>query len=228
MNPRDPSVAIVETVARALGSLKQEFVFVGGCAVGLLITDEARPTVRVTQDVDLIVSVGSLMAYHQLAERLRELDFVEDAGAVVCRWRLGNVKVDVMPTEERILGFSNRWYPQAIRDARETSLPSGQVIRLIPAPHLVATKIEAFYSRGGGDFAASHDLEDIVNLFDGRAEIVAEARDLNDELGSYLRKELEDLLSHASFAVEYHLGPSAMEQARAEIVIERMRTVAGI
>jgi hypothetical protein len=34
----------------------------------------------------------------------------------------------------------------------------------------VATKLEAFASRGGGDFLTSHDLEDVLNIVDGREE----------------------------------------------------------
>jgi hypothetical protein len=31
----------------------------------------------------------------------------------MCRWRRDGVVVDVMPVDERILGFSDRWYPTA-------------------------------------------------------------------------------------------------------------------
>ena len=41
MNPHDPNVAKVELIARALGELREQVVFVGGCAVGLLLTDPA-------------------------------------------------------------------------------------------------------------------------------------------------------------------------------------------
>lgn len=36
MNPNDPNVALLELVANRLGQqLRDEFVFVGGCAAGL-------------------------------------------------------------------------------------------------------------------------------------------------------------------------------------------------
>ena len=54
MNPRDPNVQQLQLVAQALGHLRERLVFVGGCATGILITDDARPPVRATQDVDLI------------------------------------------------------------------------------------------------------------------------------------------------------------------------------
>lgn len=39
MSVQDPNVAKVELIARALGPLREQVVFVGGCAAGLLITD---------------------------------------------------------------------------------------------------------------------------------------------------------------------------------------------
>ena len=39
---------------------------------------------------------------------------------------------------------------------------------MITAPYFLATKIEAFESRGEGDFYGSHDLEEIITLLDGR------------------------------------------------------------
>ena len=41
-----------------------------------------------------------------------------------------------------------------------------------------ATKQVAFADRGGGDYRASHDLEDLITVIDGRAHIVAEARSI--------------------------------------------------
>lgn len=44
-------------------------------------------------------------------------------------------------------------------------------VRLVCAVAFVATKLEAFASRGGGDFMSSHDLEDVLNIVDGREEL---------------------------------------------------------
>ena len=38
----------------------------------------------------------------------------------------------------------------------------------------IATKLEAFHGRGGGDIVASHNLEDIIAVAEGRPEIVGE------------------------------------------------------
>jgi hypothetical protein len=94
MNPRDPNVQQLQLVAQALGHLREKLVFVGGCATGILITDDARPPVRATQDVDLIAEITTRAKLYELGSELRNLGFREDQTAdVVCRWRLGNLKV---------------------------------------------------------------------------------------------------------------------------------------
>jgi hypothetical protein len=53
-------------------------------------------------------------------------------------------------------------------------LPSGTPINLISAPAFLATKFEAFHTRGKGDLLLSHDFEDIINVVEGRQSIVEE------------------------------------------------------
>lgn len=125
---------LVETVARRLGPLRREVAFLGGAAVSLLLSDEGAPEVRSTMDVDVIAEVASRLAYYRLADRLRELGFreVSDEGAPVCRWEVGGVLVDVMPTLPDVLGFSNRWYAEAFAAATEGRIAKDLVIRLVP------------------------------------------------------------------------------------------------
>lgn len=53
MNVRDPNLERVELVATALGPLRDELVFVGGYAAGLLMSDQGATPIRATVDVDL-------------------------------------------------------------------------------------------------------------------------------------------------------------------------------
>ena len=92
---------------------------------------------------------------------------------VICRWRFKEILVDFMPTDERILGFSNRWYTDAFRNAHNFSI-EGLTLKLIRAPYFLGTKLEAFYGRGKNDYMVSHDMEDFIALIDGRLEIVDE------------------------------------------------------
>lgn len=99
---------------------------------GLLLTDSAAGGVRPTQDVDAIVDVTSYAKYAALSERLRELGLTEDTteDAPLCRWRYRDLIVDVMPIDEEVLGFSNRWYQPAMKSAR-TILIAAHEIRIV-------------------------------------------------------------------------------------------------
>jgi hypothetical protein len=197
----DPNLAKVELIANALGPLRDRLVFVGGCAAGLLLTDSAAAPARVTYDVDLVAQVAALAGYHRLEKDFVRLGFVRDlsADAPICRWRYNNLEVDLMPTETSILGFANRWYPLVVETAESLMLPSGNMIRLITAPAFLATKFEAFANRGKGDLLGSHDLEDIINVMDGRPELVEEIANMPTELRRYIETNCAALLEAPNF-----------------------------
>lgn len=201
VNPNDPNLQRVEVVARTLGELCDELVFVGGCAAGLLCTSVQAPPPRATFDVDLVAEVTALAAYHLLEERFAAHGFTRDMApdAPICRWRLRDIEVDLMPMDERVLGFSNRWYPVAIESAMPVALPSGTGIRLISAPAFLATKFEAFLTRGANDLILSHDFEDIINVLDGRPDVVKEVAAASGDLAVYLAARFRDLLAHPDF-----------------------------
>ena len=205
-------------VARHLGNLREKVVFVGGCTTGLFITDPAMPEVRSTQDVDVIVEVASRLEYYRLEKELRSRGFKQDMSenAPVCRWLVDDVKVDVMPTKEDILGFSNRWYlPAAIRNAVRIEIEKELTIQLVTPPYFLATKIEAFKGRGGGDYRANHDMEDIITVVDGRPEIVSEIITSPDSLKNYLSESFRAFLANGEFleAIPGHLLPDRASQA---------------
>lgn len=138
MNNKDINLAQLEAVALALADLLPHVTFVGGSTTVLLVDEAAHHGVRKTDDVDVIVDVATLVEYHRFSERLRERRFSEDRDGPTCRWLIdtdvGRVKLDVMPTDEKILGYSNRWYKAAIDEATEMSLPSGVRIRVVSRP----------------------------------------------------------------------------------------------
>ena len=130
---------MIKDVARRLGPLRDRVAFLGGAATVLLITDPAAPEVRPTRDVDVIAEITSRIEYYRLEETLRELGFVQDVAdeGPICRWSVGGLVVDVMPTDEKTLGFSNRWYRAAIRESVYVDLEPGLTIRLVSAPYFV-------------------------------------------------------------------------------------------
>lgn len=227
----NPNIQILEAAAGRLRTLTEEMVFVGGCATGLLLTDPAASPVRATIDVDVLVEVATLVEYHWLSEQLRQLGFVEDTSknAPICRWKTSDVILDVMPTNPKILGFGNRWFSLAYEASEWTTLPSGKRIRLLPAPYFLATKLEAFESRGENDYLMSRDMEDIITVLDGRSEIVFEVKQAGEELQDYLVDKFFMLLKEQDFldALSGHLLPDAASQARSSLIIDRLKQIAG-
>src|SRR5687768_13835774 len=113
MSVRGALLEMLERVADALGpDLRKRLVFVGGCTTALFVSDPVTlEGVRATDDVDLIVDLAGTVAWVRLQEELRGKGFRESAqDNLVCRMRLGPLKVDFMPDDEAVLGFSNRWY----------------------------------------------------------------------------------------------------------------------
>lgn len=226
----DPNFEQLIDAARRLRPLLDELVFVGGAVTGLLITDNAASAPRATFDVDAIAEIASYAEYAEFGNRLRSLGFSEDmrAGAPVCRWVARGTTLDVMPLDEKVLGFSNRWYRAALATAIQRRLADDLQIRIVTAPLFLATKIDAFKSRGKGDFSTSHDLEDLVSVVDGRPEIVEEVQAATPELQAYLRAEIDALLSARVFldALPGYLLPDAISQRRIGRIRERLSVLA--
>jgi hypothetical protein len=224
------SLAMIEKVASSLGPLVAEFVFVGGATVGLLVEDPSLRRIRTTFDVDLVTEVLSTGDYYQLAERLRSRGFREDSRpeAPICRWVVGGVMVVVVPSNDATLGFSNRWYQETMRTALAHSLPQGRSIRCISPACFLATKLVAFSDRGQGDYEASHDIEDVITLIDGRPRLVEEIRTADTKLRAFVASGLGDLLArpNATFILAGHLGPDAAEQARLPQLRRRLEEIA--
>lgn len=121
---------MIEIIAQGLGDLTQQVVFVGGATTGIYINDLAAPEIRPTDDVDCIIELATRADYYQLEEVLRKKKFVHsmDPRGPICRWKYLGITVDIMPTNESILGFSNRWYPQGLLNREQMKLPSGAMI----------------------------------------------------------------------------------------------------
>jgi len=228
---RDVNLAMLSVVASRLDKLKEQVVFLGGCTTGLFITDASSADVRATMDVDLIVEVGISHDFHAIESEMRKLGFKPDVvSGVRCRWVVEDIVVDLMPTDAAILGFSNRWYPDAIVHAVDEILPDGQRIRCVTAPYFIATKIEAFHGRGKGDFMAAHDFEDIVTVIDGREELYAEIMNSELPLRQFIGETFRLWTENHDFfiAVTGHLPPDSESQKRFSLLKRRMLALATI
>jgi predicted nucleotidyltransferase len=216
-------------VASALGvELCQQMTFVGGCTTGLLLTDEfTREQVRHTDDVDLIVHVLSYASYTKLQERLRGRGFreiIDDSDDPICAMQLGELRVDFMPDNE-VLGFSNCWYKDALINADDYDLTSEITIRLVKPVYFVATKLEAYLGRGNNDPLASRDIEDLLNLFDGREELIKEIEQSSFELQKFIAEQLSALLDNSDF--DYAVQSCSLgDSDREALIFERLEQIA--
>lgn len=221
---------LIRTVRR-LEPLLDELVFVGGQMVELLVTDRAAVRPRVTDDVDVVVGVSTRTAYAKIQEQLRTLGFQPDMRqrAPLCRLRTAeDLVLDVMPLDEEILGFSNRWYASALETARGVELEPGLTIRAIDAPTFLATKWEAYDARGMSNPIMSRDVQDIIAVVAGRSSVVEEIRaappNVRRFVGEATRRFLAD--SSADEAVLDALPEAARFPAQVGEVVARLREIA--
>lgn len=104
----------------------------------------------------------------------------------------------------------------------------GLPIRVVTGPYFLATKLDAFHGRGNGDFMASHDMEDIIALIDGRSELVDEIAQGPENLRIHLVQTFHGLLRNERFleALPGHLAGDTASQQRLPILEARMSRIA--
>ncbi|PUA30467.1 MAG: hypothetical protein B0W54_08220 [Cellvibrio sp. 79] len=218
---------MIVMVAKALGEeLLSHVAFVGGCTTGLLITDElTKEAIRYTDDVDLIINVVGYTGWHKFSEQLVGRGFyISMDDEVNCRFRLGQLKVDFMPDDADALGFTNRWYKAALQNPQLYPITEGINIQLVSPVYFLATKFEAFKGRGNNDLLSSRDIEDILNLVDGRIELGAEIAQAPDDVRDYLVSEFNNFLNSpdARYAVQ---STANGDVAREKIIFKRIEYI---
>lgn len=222
----NPNIELLSGMARAMGPLCEQVVFVGGCATGLLISQPLVADARATEDVDAIVEVASLVGYHALADQLMARGFKQTMAdnTPPFRWFWQGMQLDLVPLDERVLGFANRWYRPGFEAAVLATLPTGLVLRHLSAPYFVATKLEAFKDRGNNDVYLSHDLEDIITVVDGRDELLTELAAAPSEVRHFIAQHFQAVLVHTDFS---NVLPGIVSQStRAGLVLQRFSDIA--
>ncbi len=223
------SLEMIRLVAARLGPLVDRVVFLGGAVVGLLVEDPGGEPPRATDDVDVIIDVSSYWAFSSVLDKqLRDLGFATPMGGRIGRWIVEGVSVDIMPIDQAALGFGNRWYRAAFDSAGRFSFPDGTAIRLVTAPCFLATKLEAFKSRGRGDYAASQDIEDFVAVIDNRRTLEEDIKAAPVDVRTYLIGEVRRLLVESAFeeALPGYLRGEPARQARLPDVIAVLKRIA--
>lgn len=217
-------ILILETVARVLSIVPTTIVFTGGATISLYLDEVAAVDIRPTDDVDCVVEIVSRAEYYQLSELLKTIGLQEstESGVPLCRWHYEEISIDIMPCDESVLGFSNRWYRPGIANSIGYQLPSGRQILIFSTPYLLASKIEAFTSRGGGNFYFSADIEDIVAAIDGRSNLLEEVQQADIEVKAFLSQWFRSNLENLSEIGPAFLSPAAKISGRSSLLLQRI------
>jgi len=101
-------------------------------------------------------------------------------------------------------------------------------VRVVTGLFFCVTKFEAFAGRGKGDYQSSHDLEDLIAVVDGRAELVKEIHAGPKDVRTYISSEIAKLLATSAFldALPGYLLPDQAGQARISILLDRLKQIA--
>lgn len=228
--PEIPLPAL-RTIASHLDSLGLDYAFVGGSIIGLLVDNPTLSPVRSTDDFDVILEVVAQTDYARIEEKLRQLGFDHDMreGAPRCRWMLGNLTVDIMPADADFLGLRTAWFREALTSAKMITISNTQ-LRVISPAGFVATKYTAFQDRGEADFYASHDLEDLIAVIDGRAGIVQDILESEPALRRFIVNSITGLLASEDFleALPGHLPADIASQRRLPGLLQKLKRISEI
>lgn len=214
------NIDIVKKIAVALEHLRPKVAFVGGAMISLYADDPAADEVRPTTDIDLSVTLESYGAWAKLQEELAALGFQPDQNSkVICRFLYDNVTVDIMPDDEKVIGFSNPWYRPGLQKVKSYQLTHGPKINILPLAYFLATKFSAFNSRGKGNHVTSHDFEDIIYLTDNATTVVNQIKEADADVKDYLKKEYRAVWenSNRTEIISCHLQP-LIRTARLKVI----------
>lgn len=214
----------IKAVHNALAALHETIVFVGGATVSLYADKPEQTDVRPTNDIDVLIEIGSYGAYAAIQEQLATIGFYVDPEAkVTCRYIYDGLTVDIMPTDESVLGFSNRWYKEGCSNLETYQVDERTTVNIFSPAYFIASKLEAYKGRGNNDGRTSQDFEDIVFVLDNRKTIWQELNESTPVLKRYLQEEWRYLLSNTNIEewLSVHLEYNTAT-ARARVILNEL------
>ncbi len=225
MEDKTINIAVVAEVAAALQDIKQHMVFVGGAVVSLYTDDPAADEIRPTHDIDLTLNIINLNHWKEVQEKLATLGFHPDPfGHAICSYKYKDIPVDIMATEDGPLGPANRWYKMGFENLW-IAKAKDQEIKMLSAPCYLATKFEAFNSRGS-DYRTSHDIEDIIYVLENRVAIVEEIAKEDSRITTFIKAQLQSIVDKGLLqeVLLAHIHPIMIEE-RMPIVEEKITQI---
>jgi len=83
------NLEMLQIVAKGLGPILNQVVFIGGAVTSLYIDDEAAPETTPSEDVDCLIEVASISEYNKFEKSLEKQGFkrpIYDETSLICRW----------------------------------------------------------------------------------------------------------------------------------------------
>lgn len=204
---------------------RRDPVFTGGAVVGLLITDPAAPPPSRTKDIDVVLEIAGYGEFAAMEQSLRQAGFTQNwlDNAPVVAWYWRGIRVDFLPHKPMEMMKTNRWFPYLIDEAERIEVAREKFAWCASAPCFIATKLEAFFSRGKGDYLTSKDMEDTLAVIDGREELVDDIRITAPEVSGFIAASFRELMGSERFME--CIPRIVPEDAREEIVLQRLRKI---
>lgn len=226
-----PSVQRLKRVARALGDLSSDIVFIGGAIAPLLQLDPPFGEARPTKDVDGVIASTVYADLGPICDALRKKGFIQSAddAAHVHRWRSpSGDALDLVPAGSHLGGSGQRWDWFALESKVVQDLGDGVQVRHADAPTFLALKWAAFRDRGRDDPFGSHDLEDILALVASRPAMPLELEEAPMELRSFVRGATVEFLQQVRLddLLAGHLNNAQDPLAASKSVLGRLHEIA--
>ncbi|TLX27423.1 nucleotidyl transferase AbiEii/AbiGii toxin family protein [Chryseobacterium indologenes] len=225
MHNKTINIGTVAEVAEALKQYKDQIVFVGGSVISLYTDDPAADEIRPTKDIDLTINIIDTGEFQETIEELGKLGFHPDPfGASICSYRYDKIPVDIIPAEDNAFGSTNRWYKIGFENLWKVKAKE-QEINILSAPCFLATKFEAFNSRGK-DYRTSHDIEDIIYIIDNRTTIAEEIAKADGRISAFLKAEIQKIIDRGLLdeLLHTHIHPLIIDE-RMDIVKEKINAI---
>lgn len=201
------NLQVVAQVAAALGELNKQVVYIGGAVISIYATEPGADLPRVTDDIDVCVQVSTFHEMEVLREQLASKKIYPDPqGAHLYRYQYKGIAIDFIPFEETAFGPTNSWLKPGFDNARTMTI-EGIEIAVLPVSFFLATKWEAFNSRGS-DPRTSHDFEDIIYVLDNNADLLKDMSAATPALKEALKNMSTFILNHAhsNEIIECHIN----------------------
>jgi len=213
------NLAAIEKVATALEELNDEVIYIGGAVISLYITDKGAEPPRPTKDIDISVKISTYAQMDKLRVKLASKNIhPAPTEKILYRYTYKDILIDFIPYEATPLGPTNSWLKPGFKKAYPVKIGSSE-IKILPVSLFLATKWEAFESRGT-DPRMSHDFEDIIYVIDNNLELLNDVKKAEIKVQKYLKDMCETVLSHSSCneIIECHISPFTAFERRQSIV----------